>query len=31
MMKVAETQTEFQSAIEIYRKGISLLHIAVRS
>lgn len=31
MMKVAETQTEFQSAIEIYRKGINLLHIATRS
>jgi flagellar basal-body rod protein FlgB len=31
MMKVAETQAEYQSAIEIYRKGINLLRIAVRS
>jgi flagellar basal-body rod protein FlgB len=31
MMKVAQTQADFQSAIEIYRKGINLLHLAVRS
>ncbi len=31
MMKVAETQTEFQSAVEIYRKGIDLLHVAIGS
>lgn len=31
MMKVSETQTEYQSAVEIYRKGINLLRMAVRS
>jgi flagellar basal-body rod protein FlgB len=31
MMKVSETQTEYQSAIEIYRQGINLLRMAVRS
>ena len=30
MMKVSQTQAEFQTAIEIYRKGINLLHIALR-
>lgn len=31
MMKVSETQTDYQSAVEIYRKGINLLRLAVRS
>lgn len=31
MMKVAETQTSFQSAIDIYKRGLDILRMAVRS